>query len=121
MDGFRVEVSYEGNDNEIVIVQPRGYIDSTTCTGLEKIILEQITKKRYKIIVHLDECEYVNSSGWGVFIREIKEIRKNEGDLVLVNMQPDVYMVYETMEFSKILKSFESLQEGIAYFCSDSD
>ena len=118
MDEFKVAVSYEGNDNEIVIVQPRGYIDSTTYTDLEKVVLEQLSQNRYKIIVSLDECEYVNSSGWGVFIREIKEIRKNEGDLVLVNMHPDVYMVYETMEFSKILKAFESLQEGIAYFCS---
>lgn len=121
MDEFRVEVTYEGTDNEIVIVQPCGYIDSTTYTDLEKIILEQLTKKTYKIIVHLDECEYVNSSGWGVFIREIKDIRKNEGDLVLVNMQPDVYMVYETMEFSKILKSFESLQEGVSYFSKSKD
>ena len=57
---------------------------------------------------------------WGVFIREIKEIRKNAGDLVLVSMHPDVYMVYETMEFSRILKSFENLEDGISYFCDNS-
>ena len=121
MDQFKVEVSYEGNDNEIVVVQPHGYIDSTTYTDVEKVILEQLSRNIYKIIVHLDACEYVNSSGWGVFIREIKEIRKNKGDLILVDMHPDVHLVYETMEFSKIIKSFPTLQEGITYFCSDTE
>ena len=121
MDQFRIDVSYEGNNNEIAIVHPHGYIDAMTYTDMEETILNQLAKEYYKIIIDLAECEYVNSSGWGAFIREIKEIRKNNGDLVLVNMLPDVYMIYETMEFSKILKSLSSLQEGISYFCSDED
>lgn len=121
MGEFKIDISYEGDNNDIVIVKPHGYIDSTTYTDAEKVILKQLSLYYYKIIVNLAECEYVNSSGWGVFIREIKEMRKNNGDLVLVNMLPDVYLIYETMEFSKILKSFASLQEGISYFYSDND
>ncbi len=119
MDEFRIDVSYKGNNNEIVIVQPHGFIDATTYTDMEKTILNQLSQKNYKIIVNLAECEYVNSSGWGAFIREIKDIRKNNGDLVLVNMSSDVYLVYETMEFSRILKSFDTIQEGISYFCNE--
>jgi anti-anti-sigma factor len=121
MAEFKIDISYEGDSNDIVIVQPYGDIDSTTYTAVENTILNQLAQKYYKIIVNLAKCEYVNSSGWGVFIREIKEIRKNNGDLVLVNMPPDVYMVYDTMEFSKILKSLTSIQEGISYFCSNKD
>ena len=121
MGEFIIDVSYGGNNNEIVVIQPHGYIDATTYTDVEKTILSQLTQKCYKIIINLAKCEYVNSSGWGVFIRDIKEIRKNDGDIVLVNMLPDVYMVYDTMEFSKILKSLSSLQEGIDYFCNDEE
>ena len=121
MSEFKIDISYEGNNNEIVIIQPHGYIDATTYTDVEKAMLNQLAQKYYKIIINLAECEYVNSSGWGVFIREIKEIRKNNGDIVLVNMLPDVYMVYDTMEFSKILKSFSSLQEGISNFRNEEE
>ena len=121
MGEFRIVVSYEGNNSEIAIVQPHGYIDATTYTDVEKTILNQLAQEYYKIIIDLAECEYVNSSGWGVFIREIKEIRKNNGDIVLVNMLPDVYMVYDTMEFSKILKTFSSIQEGVANFFYDDE
>jgi anti-sigma B factor antagonist len=121
MGEFKINVSYEGDNEKIVIIQPHGYIDATTYIDVEKVILNQIAQEYYKIIVNLADCEYVNSSGWGVFIREIKDIRKNNGDLVLVNMHPDVYMVYDTMEFSKILKTFSSLQEGISNFCGDEE
>jgi stage II sporulation protein AA (anti-sigma F factor antagonist) len=116
MDQFKIDVSYDGTNNEIVVVTPHGYIDATTCPDVEKEILKQLSKECYKIIVHLPYCEYVNSSGWGVFIREIKDIRQHQGDLVLADMSPDVHMVYETMEFSKILKSFPSLRESVSYF-----
>ena len=116
MDQFKIDVSYDGSNNEIVVVTPHGYIDATTYIEVENEILKQISDERYKIVVHLPHCDYVNSAGWGVFIREIKDIRAHSGDLVLVNMPPDVYMVYETMEFSKILKSFESLPDSISYF-----
>ena len=36
MDEFKIDVSYERNNNEIVVVQPHGYIDATTSTDLEK-------------------------------------------------------------------------------------
>jgi anti-anti-sigma factor len=58
---------------------------------------------------------FVSSAGWGVFVSEIREIRDNHGELVLVNMIPDVYDVYELMEFSSILKSFDSVDEAHEY------
>ena len=71
---------------------------------------------KYRIVVNLEKIDYVSSAGWGVFVSEIREIRENSGDLVLVNMSPDVYDVYELMEFSSILKSYDSVGEAIAGF-----
>ena len=39
---------------------------------------------------------------------------------MLVNMTPDIYDVYELMEFSSKLKSFDSLDEAIKFFFGDS-
>jgi len=96
-----------------------GYIDTTTAPEIENVLLKELSQKKYKVIIDLENVDYVNSSGWGVFIREIKQIRENGGDLVLVKMTPDVFSVYETMEFSKILKSFNNLDGAISYFKED--
>jgi anti-sigma B factor antagonist len=113
MADIQVDVSYTGKDEEIAIISARGFIDTTTAPDLEKRLEEQLALNKYRIIVNLENIDYVSSAGWGVFVSEIREIRENNGDLVLVNMSSDVFDVYELMEFSSILKSFESIEDAI--------
>jgi len=116
MPDIQVDVSYDGAGDEIAVIAARGFIDTTTAPELEKKLEEQLALNKYRIVVDLKNIDYVSSAGWGVFVSEIREIRENGGDLVLVSMSPDVYDVYELMEFSSILKSFDSLEEAIANF-----
>ncbi len=99
-----------------IIIQPQGFIDTTTAPEIEKFIENALNQKKYKIAVDLKDVDFISSAGWGVFVSEIRDIRENNGDLTLVNMVPDVYDVYELMEFSSILKSFDSIEEAINYF-----
>jgi anti-anti-sigma factor len=116
MEGLQIAVSYTGNNDEVTIISPRGYIDTTTVQIVEDKFTELVSQNKYKFIVDLKDTEYINSSGWGAFLRDLKVIRENKGDLVLANMIPEVHVVYETMEFSKILKSFESLEAALINF-----
>jgi anti-anti-sigma factor len=116
MGGFHIRVSYVGQKGDIVVFEPQGYIDTTTVGELEKKLTDVVTKKKFKLVIDLNNTEYVNSSGWGVFLRDLKNIRQNGGDIVLANMSPDVHIVYETMEFSQIFKSFDSLEAASAHF-----
>jgi anti-sigma B factor antagonist len=116
MPDIQVDVMYEGPADEVAVIAARGFIDTTTAPELEKKLEEQLALNKYRIVVNLENIDYVSSAGWGVFVSEIREIRENNGDLVLVNMSPDVYDVYELMEFSSILKSFDSLDEAVSNF-----
>lgn len=101
-----------------VILSPQGYIDTTNASQMEKAIEEQLRQGRFKIGINLADVDFISSAGWGVFIGELRSVRSNKGDLVLISMDPDVYDVYELMEFSSILKSFDTLDEAIRYFKS---
>jgi anti-sigma B factor antagonist len=116
MPDIQVDVRYDGESDEVAIIEAKGFIDTTTAPELEKKLEEQLALNKYKIVVNLENIDYVSSAGWGVFVSEIREIRENSGDLVLVNMSPDVYDVYELMEFSSILKSYDNVDEAIAGF-----
>ncbi len=116
MPDIQVDVRYDGDSDEIAIIDAKGFIDTTTAPELEKKLEEQLALNKYRIVVNLENIDYVSSAGWGVFVSEIREIRENSGDLVLVNMSPDVYDVYELMEFSSILKSYDTVAEAIAGF-----
>jgi len=116
MDGLQIRVTPSGGSDDLIIISPRGIIDTTTVDRLEKKLSELIALRKYKLVIDFGNTEYVNSSGWGVFLRDLKMIRENKGDIVLANMKPDVHMVYETMEFSQIFKSFDSLEAACASF-----
>ncbi len=119
MPDIQVDVSYTGDGDDIAIISARGFIDTTTAPDLEKKLEEQLALNKYKIIVNLENIDYVSSAGWGVFVSEIREIRENNGDLVLINMSSDVYDVYELMEFSSILKSFNNLEDAVFSFTGE--
>jgi len=116
MPELKVDIIQMNGVGDGIIIQPKGFIDTTTAPEIEKFIENALAQKKYKIAIDLKDVDFISSAGWGVFVSEIRDIRENNGDLVLVNMVPDVYDVYELMEFSSILKSFDSIDEAIKYF-----
>lgn len=116
MEGLQIDVTHSGEDNEVTVVTPRGSIDTTSVEQLEQTLMKLVSLDQYKLVIDLKYTEYINSSGWGVFLVDIKTIRENDGDLIFSNMQSDVQMIFETMEFSQIFKSFDSLEGACASF-----
>ena len=106
MQGISISVSYAGNDREVVVVTVNGYVDTTTAPELREAITEQVARRKYRIVVDLHGVDYISSTGWGVFVGELKDLRENKGDLVLAGMVTNVHNIYELMEFSSIIKSF---------------
>jgi len=100
----------------IVVIKVGGYIDFTTSDEIEKVLTAVLKSNRYKIIIDLADVDYISSRGWSIFLGKIKEIREKDGDLKLARMKPDVYQVYEVLEFFWFLRSYITLEEAITEF-----
>ncbi len=116
MEGIQLSVAKTGSRSNISVIKVGGYIDTTTSSELEHALNTLLKAGSYNIIIDLGNVDYVSSAGWGIFISEIKGIRENGGDLKLVRMIPEVYEVFELLEFHFILKAFDSLEEAIQDF-----
>jgi len=116
MEGIQLSVKQAGVNNNISVIKVGGYIDTTTSAELEHSLESLLNSDCYNIIIDLGNVDYISSAGWGIFISEIKGIRERGGDLKLVSMIPDVYEVFELLEFHYILKAFDTLEDAIADF-----
>jgi len=116
MEGIQLSVKQAGVDNNISVIKVGGYIDTTTSAELEHSLESLLKSQSHNIIIDLANVDYISSAGWGIFISEIKGIREKGGDLKLVSMIPDVYEVFELLEFHYILKAFDTLEEAVADF-----
>jgi len=116
MVGLDLKISYAGGKQEVVVISARGYIDATTSPEFSKLLEEQLALGKYKYVVNLQGVDFISSTGWGVFIGHLKEIRDNGGDIILTNMVPGVHNIFDLMEFSSIIKDYDSQNKAIAYF-----
>lgn len=114
--GIKISVNYVGAWLDIVLLTISGYVDTTTCQELAKVLRDLVKQKRYQFIVDLAGITYISSAGWGVFIGEIKNIRDKGGDLKVVQMNPDVFEVFEMLEFNRILNTYDTIEEAINEF-----
>jgi anti-sigma B factor antagonist len=102
----------------IVIISLKGSVETTNASTLEEAIERIINNRCYHILVDLSGVTYISSAGWGIFISEIKRIRKNGGDIKLATMAPGVREVFELLEFHNILKPFQTRDEALKDFAS---
>ncbi len=116
MQGIEISITNVGTRRDISLFRVKGYIDTQTCTDMLAQITSVLQKGTFHLIIDMSQVNYVSSAGWGVFVGEIKGIRENGGDLKIVEMTPEVYDVFEMLEFNRILDYYDSLEEAIDDF-----
>ncbi len=102
----------ESEQDEISELRVDGVIDTITAGELEEVVEALIKRGRCRILIDLAGVDYISSAGWGIFISHIKDVRANNGDIKLANIVPNVYEIYELLEFDKVLKVFGSIDEA---------
>lgn len=112
MDDIKLSLSQAGPSGELSVVRVDGVVDTITASELEKVIEGLLGQSRFKILVDLGGVEYISSAGWGIFVSKIQEIRDHGGDIKLVNMIPNVFEIYELLEFEHIIPAYDSLEQG---------
>ena len=104
------------NIKPINVVKVVGYIDFTTSEEIDSVIDSLVTKNSFNIILDLAEVDYISSRGWSIFLSKLKEIRDKGGDLKLARLKPDVFQVYELLEFFWFLKTYNTIEEAVEEF-----
>jgi anti-sigma B factor antagonist len=111
MEGISISLS-ESPSDEVSGIRVDGVIDTSTASELEEVFDSLLKRGRYRIVVDLAGVDYVSSAGWGIFISNIRDVRSNGGDIKLANMIPNVYEIYDLLEFDNVLRAFASVDEA---------
>jgi len=119
MSNIKISLDSSGDSGKISIVRVDGVIDTMTATELEKVMNSLLERNKYRIIVDLGGVDYISSAGWGIFISNIREIRQHSGDIKLARMIPNVYEIFELLEFDSILRAFDSIEKAKNDFYDD--
>jgi len=115
-EGIKIVSKKIDKDLNIVMVNLSGYVDQANVYLLQDIIDQNFGNQNYNIIFDLKNLVYMSSAGWGVLVGEIKRIREKGGDLKLLNMSPEIYEIYQMLEFYHLISEFTSLEDVLKSF-----
>jgi len=93
-----------------------GYIDTYNSNFFQKRVNKAIEAGYTRLIFHCGSLNYVSSTGIGSFTSFLKTVKPRNGDLVLLEIQPKVYEVFQLLGFSQFFNIKENLDDATAFF-----
>lgn len=70
------------------VVKASGRIDSYTAPELEEVLSSLTANGKYKIVLDMEDVDFMSSKGWWVLIETQKDCKRyNRGELVLTGVQ----------------------------------
>lgn len=116
MKKINVNVRDSTMNSGCTVIDVEGFLDAYTVAELEEVFNFLIKEKKFKLIVNLNKLDYISSAGLGTFMGVIDEIRDNHGDIMLTNLSPKIYKVFDLLGFSELFLIVEDEAAAVAKF-----
>lgn len=101
---------------DIVIFDINGEIDLYNAPEIKEKIKDEMNKGKVNIIINLDKVSYIDSSGIGVLISSLSNLKKVGGALKLINVYASVRKVFELTKLTSFFDIYDNESDAIAAF-----
>ena len=100
-------------EGSVVVLKLSGRLDLASGATLKDEIKNLSKSEQTLIHLNLEEVDFINSSGLGVLVSIMKEIRMQKGRLTLSNLVSYVQEIFEITQLSHIFEIFTSEEEAL--------
>ena len=99
------------------VVKTVGRIDSYTAPDLEDALSALTNEGKYKIVLDMEEVDFMSSKGWWVLIETQKNCKRyNRGELVLTGIQARIRDSLNLVGMGSYFQIFEDVVSAVANF-----
>ncbi len=107
-----MEVQQE-NTNGVEIFKVKGSLDSNTSPEFETLIYKSLENGQRKLILNLEDLDYISSAGIRVMLKTTKDLKRMDGNIVLCSLQDYVREVFDIAGFDGYLNIENSLDAAM--------
>ncbi|MDR3283679.1 MAG: STAS domain-containing protein [Treponema sp.] len=93
-----------------------GYIDTYNSNIFQKRIIKVISAGYRNLLFSCPALSYVSSTGIGSFTTFLKMVKKQGGNIVLLELRPKVYDIFQLLGFAQYFNIKNSLMEALQLF-----
>ena len=115
-DSLKIRLQKVDTVDGCLVLYLTGYIDTYNSNFFQKRVTRAIDAGFIRLIFSAAGLNYVSSTGIGSFTAFLKAVKPRGGDLVLLEIQPKVYEVFQLLGFSQFFNIKDSLNEAVEFF-----
>lgn len=110
-----VTFSVRMEDGSIAILSVGGSVDAHSAPDFDRK-MKDVLAKANKVVLDFSRLDYIATAGLGVMIASFNSAKAGGGDVIVSGMSDKVRKVFDTMGFSKVLKSATNVQQAKLLF-----
>ncbi len=111
-------MQYSVSEKEgVMVIQVEGNIlGGADASQLNDEVHRLIQGGKKNFVFNFGQVDLINSSGLGILIGNLTNVKNNQGDLRLSNLSPKVKQVLTMTKLSNVFRSFDSEMEAVSSF-----
>jgi anti-anti-sigma factor len=117
-DSLKIRLQKIEDTQGCLVLYLTGYIDTYNSNYFQKRVTKAIEAGFIKLVFNFSGLNYLSSTGIGSFTQFLKTVRPRGGDLVLLEILPKVYEVFQLLGFSQFFNIKENLDEAVSFFAA---
>lgn len=111
-DGASISIAQQTRGSAVVL-QPSGDVDMSQSPALRDAIRQAFQDRPERLVVDLDQVEYMDSSGLATLVEAMKTINNQNRRLVLCNMRPRVRAIFEIARLDRYFVISDSVEDAV--------
>ncbi len=102
--------------DDLPIVTVKGRVDSETAPELDNTLAALLNDKKDKIILNLQNVEYMSSAGLRAMVKAYQAAQKTGGDVRLAAVSEPIEVILRTVGMMQMLKMYPTNEVAAASF-----
>ncbi|TFG84613.1 MAG: STAS domain-containing protein [Spirochaetales bacterium] len=115
-DSLKIRLQKIDNVENCLALFLTGYIDTYNSNFFQKRVGKAIDAGFSRLVFNCGGLNYVSSTGIGSFTAFLKAVKPRSGDIVLLEIQPKVYEVFQLLGFSQFFNIKDNIEEAVGFF-----
>ena len=96
------------------VVEVGGEIDVYTAPKLRERLVSLVESGHYKLIVDMENVEFLDSTGLGVLVGGLKRVRAHDGWIDLVCTQSRILRIFRITGLNRVFSIYDTVGEAVA-------
>lgn len=115
MKPFEIEcVESPSGPAAMVEVRVSGYLDAQTVISFEHTIEQLLQRQHTRFLMDLGALTYISSAGIGALMVLLQQLRRREGEMVILQPSPKVHKILDLLGFTQIFRILADREAALA-------